>query len=293
MTKKCVVPVVPTDPCNTKGSVKSDRRVSPAIHWIFTFNNYEEDDKTKIFQILVPLCKRFVFQEETGENGTPHLQGYVELITKKRGTEIITYTNKIHWEGCNKPENAEAYCMKERTRTGEIYQYPKPIRLILPNKPWQIQLLKQLENEPDDRTVHWIWEPIGGVGKSQFAKYCMGSLNYCYCDGGRKSDIVNLVYNTDMNRCRCIMFDIDRSKKNSISYSAIEQIKNGMVCNTKFETGYKLFNSPHIVIFCNYPPDRERLSSDRWKIYEIVNMELVIWNGDPPCLEQTDFHLDD
>lgn len=81
---------------------------------------------------------------------------------------------------------------------------------------------------------------------------------------------MNLVFNQDMDECSCVMFDIPRANRGAISYASLESIKNGMVCNTKYETGVKVFNSPHIVIFANFPPeDEDLLSADRWVISEL------------------------
>ena len=66
------------------------------------------------------------------------------------------------------------------------------------------------------------------------------------------------------------MFDIPRANRGHISYASLECIKNGMVCNTKYETGVKIFNSPHVFIFANFPPDDEgQLSEDRWHIMKL------------------------
>jgi len=46
----------------------------------------------------------------------------------------------------------------------------------------------------------------------------------------------------------------------------LESIKNGLIVNTKYETGSKLFNSPHIIVFSNMSPDVSAMSMDRWKI---------------------------
>lgn len=78
---------------------------------------------------------------------------------------------------------------------------------------------------------------------------------------------MNLIFNADMDKCNCIMFDIPRANRGSISYASLESIKNGLICNTKYETGSKVFNPPHIIIFANFPPDKaDKLSKDRWKI---------------------------
>jgi hypothetical protein len=81
---------------------------------------------------------------------------------------------------------------------------------------------------------------------------------------------MNLVFNQDMDTCNVVFFDIPRNHGGKISYSSLESIKNGMVCNTKYETGVKVFNSPHIFCFANFPPDDEScLSQDRWKITQL------------------------
>ena len=91
-----------------------------------------------------------------------------------------------------------------------------------------------------------------------------------FCSGGKYSDIMNLIFNQDMDACNCVMFDIPRANQGNISYSSLESIKNGMVCNTKYETGVKVFNSPHVFCFANFPPgDENMLSPDRWVIKNI------------------------
>ena len=99
--------------------------------------------------------------------------------------------------------------------------------------------------------------------------------NTLYLSGGKYSDIMNLVFNQNMNSCRGILIDIPRANKGQISYASLESIKNGMVCNTKYETGVKIFNSPHLFVFANFPPTKpEELSADRWKIFQIVGGTL-------------------
>ena len=74
----------------------NSKQVSPARKWCFTFNNYEEGDIDKI--ISSDSSIKYSIGKETGENGTKHLQGYIEFDVKKRPTSIFKFTNKIHWE---------------------------------------------------------------------------------------------------------------------------------------------------------------------------------------------------
>jgi hypothetical protein len=149
--------------------------------------------------------------------------------------------------------------------------FPKPIKIIENLYRWQMDIESIYDNEPDDRSVYWFWEAEGNIGKSAFIKYMIVKHKVLFCSGGKHNDIMNLVFNQDMNETKCVIFDIPRSHKGGISYASLESIKNGMICNTKYETGVKVFNSPHIFVFANFPPDKpDELSNDRWIIKELL-----------------------
>ena len=116
---------------------------------------------------------------------------------------------------------------------------------------------------------------IGGVGKSALCKYLIVKHNATYIDQGKKADIINHIYNTDMDKCAGIIIDVPRNTGNKISYSAVESLLNGMIFNSKFETGMKLFNAVPIFVFSNFPPERSMMSADRWKVYEVRDNELI------------------
>lgn len=76
-----------------------------------------------------------------------------------------------------------------------------------------------------------------------------------------------------MDTCRCVIFVLPREHMNHISYSALEAVKDGLVCNMKsFKNGSKIFNPPHVYVFANYPPDTSVLSKDRWNI---INLDYM------------------
>lgn len=255
-------------------------RVVQLKKWFFTFNNYKSEDIPKLETKFKEICTKYVFQEEIGKEGTPHLQGAIWLKYKMRYTEF-NLTKKIHWEKIRNEEAALEYCQKSETSlpNSSPYKYgfppPKPaIRTITVLRPWQQNIEQILFGEPDGRSVHWFYEGIGGIGKSAFCKYMMvkHSQKVLVIQGGKLADIINIIFNNDMDNCRMIIIDIPRINRNKVSYAAIECMLNGAITNTKYETGVKLFNPVHIIIFSNYPPeDREALSADRWKV---TNLEI-------------------
>jgi len=265
-----IVPDVPRVEGNTSSSTPS---VNPALRWCFTLNNWSQLELEDIIKYVPENCKLCIIGSEVGESGTPHLQGYIEFITKKRPKSIFK-NNRIHWEVCKADRKANLnYCSKEEN---VLYEYPKKFKLKIINEDsfyqWQLDILKKIDEEPDDRSVIWVYETEGNVGKSAFTKWTVSKRNALFCNGGKAQDIINLCFNHDMETSNLIVWDMPRANKGVISYSAIESIKNGLICNTKYETGVKMFNPPHILIFSNYPPqDVEQLSKDRWLIYEIKN----------------------
>lgn len=254
---------------------KKTKPLSQRIGWFFTFNNYTKDAIDGLDALFKEICFDWIFQEEVGENGTPHLQGLIRLKKAMRWTEFSP-DKRIHWEP-QKSLKAHDYCCKLKTklqggqcRYGGSYKPKRELKLITPDWDWEIDLLQKFTYEPDDRTVYWYWSEAGNMGKSSFGKYLVAKHNCVFIDEGKKSDIMKTIMDADMDRENCIVvFDVPRDNGNKVSYKSIESIKNGMVYSPKYESGYKLFNPPHVVVFCNYEPDYTKLSADRWVVKRI------------------------
>ena len=84
-------------------------------NWMFTINN--PDIIVKPTDLLKDI-KYCIYQEEKGENGTTHYQGYVELTKSCRLSALKKQIPKAHWETRKGTrEQAITYCSKEETRT--------------------------------------------------------------------------------------------------------------------------------------------------------------------------------
>jgi len=84
-----------------------------AIHWAFTVNNPADYDLELEYANPVQYaCWNF----EIGENGTPHLQGYIMLWKKARGSVVkALLPYGTHLEVARNPTAARLYCQKADT----------------------------------------------------------------------------------------------------------------------------------------------------------------------------------
>lgn len=86
-------------------------------NWCFTLNNYTPEEEEKLKGELAHV-KYIVFQRERGhEDGTAHLQGYLELDRGMRLSFLKKINERAHWEiRRGSQEDAIKYCKKEDTR---------------------------------------------------------------------------------------------------------------------------------------------------------------------------------
>jgi len=241
----------------------------------FTYNNYKIDEIKKMETLFSEICWKGLFQSEVGEQGTPHLQGAIWLKKPMRWSEF-KLPKEINWQKLDYDKEAMEYCRKEGKDgfDGKFrwqLNIPKKLKIIEKLYEWQLDAEKYCLSEPDGQSIRWYHESEGGTGKSSFCKYMAVKHNSIVIQGGKLADIMNIIFNTDMDTVNSLIIDIPRCHKNSVSYASIECILNGMITNTKYETGRKIFNPPNIIVFSNFPPiiSEETLSIRRWKIIHL------------------------
>lgn len=241
-------------------------------HWVFTWNNYPGGAKDLI--INLGGAKIIVAQEEVGEQGTPHIQGYVEFNKKCRPMGLLP--ESVHWEKCSNVKASIEYCRKDSTRSGwrlEIGVRAKLSPKIINYRPWQAELDILLHEEPDERTINWYWEKTGCTGKTTFARdWCIKHPNETLYVSGKSADIkfgIQKFLESNKNTLKYIFIDVPRTNIDYVSYEAIESIKNGIFFSGKYESGMVMFESPHVVIFANEEPKYDKVSADRWRVLEI------------------------
>lgn len=141
---------------NTKAS-----RVVPSKYWCFTLNNYTEIEIGNLETIFSKFDIKYGYGKEVGENGTPHLQGWIESSKKIRPLETFKEMKRIHWEKRKgtREQNIK-YCAKEGTYKTNLMSNERKRELLgivsddkLYN--WQRDVLNKID-KPDDRSVFWV-----------------------------------------------------------------------------------------------------------------------------------------
>lgn len=251
------------------------KKVYRCRKYVYTLNNYNEDDPKIISRFLEYYSSKSCFGLEKGMvEGTPHIQGYMEFKNAKAWDVIV--------EQC--PPFARAWSQKARGSLENNYDYTSKENLFFfkgfnPKKlkykveienmfPWEHSIIKLLDAPPSDRTVHWYWEPLGCTGKTTFQKYLFTHRqDVCILSGkstDMKNGIVEYIKKTGETP-DIVLINIPRSVDH-VSYEGIESIKDMFFFSGKYEGGMVCGPSPHVFIFANAPPPMENLSEDRWNI---------------------------
>ena len=247
----------------------------------FTLNNWTPEEKEQLIEKIKELCAQGIFQEEIGENGTPHLQGFINLKTKSRPVGAFQIP-RIHWEKAKGTLKQNiTYCSKDDTRApGTV---PWTWKIVIPARlntvtyaelrPWQKLLVDSMKTPQQKfaRHVHWRFDD-GKQGKSIVTQHVIDHEGALVC-GGKQADIFYMIAQWVQKHgpgLPLVVFDLTRTHQNYVSYTAIESILNGYFFSGKFEATMVRFNPPRLLVFANYPPKLGALTPDRWDIRRIA-----------------------
>ena len=130
---------------------------------------------------------------------------------------------------------------------------------------WQERLYATLEQEADDRTIHWVRDTVGGQGKSAFVRHLISTRGAIQLEG----KVADMAYG--YNNQKIVCFDITRAQAEMSDhlYSFAEKLKNGFLVSTKYETKMKAFAPPHVVFFANRDCPAGVFSADRLKLHDL------------------------
>lgn len=147
--------------------------------------------------------------------------------------------------------------------------FTPPARLVGGDlRGWQADLNTRLSAPPNDRDVSFIVDENGNTGKSWFTRYLFTEKpdEVQMLSVGKRDDLAHAI---DVTKSIYI-FDVPRGGMEFLQYTILEQLKNRMVFSPKYDSKTKiLLKQPHVVVFCNEDPDRNKMSSDRYKVTNI------------------------
>lgn len=135
-------------------------------------------------------------------------------------------------------------------------------------KPWQKALLDIVEEEASDRRIHWLWEDQGNVGKSWMTTYLGVVQGATLLTAGKKADMAYIYAQKPTN---IVVFDLARTNEQYLDgvYSLAEDLKNGRVVSTKYESKTIFFRPPHVIFFANFEPNYSKWSPDRYFVKKL------------------------
>jgi hypothetical protein len=157
---------------------------------------------------------------------------------------------------------------------------------FVPN-PFQKAMIEELQAEPHNRHIYWVYDQAGHSGKSRLLTHLVAEMGAIEL-GGREVDIA-YGYNGE----RIVCFDIPRpTPLNSYAdaFVCAERLKNGAIFSTKFMCKFKKFAPPHVVFFSNNPPPEGLWTKDRLQLITLSTpppafMPFTLFGAPPPIVE--------
>lgn len=249
--------------------------------WLITWNNYTDEDIEYFKKLMETKASKYRWQKEKGANGTPHIQGAILWKSARSFSAVKKDLPKCHIEFSKNWLAIKNYCKKSDTAEGEYGESESEQRFKFTIEDplskmelyqWQKDIINIIDSPREERNIYWYWDEDGCKGKTSLARHlCIHRKNVLYLCG-KASDMKYGLYTAIKggNDVKGIIVDLVRSQESFVSYQGIEELKNGIMYNTKYESEMTIYNWPHIIIFANFEPDRNRLSSDRWNIINIL-----------------------
>lgn len=265
-------------PPSHDGSLGSPCRNTKKRAWFFTWNNYDMNSEQLLKNYFGD--SEYVIGHEVGKQGTPHLQGNVRFSSPRSFQSLHNKFPKVHWEICKNWIASKQYCKKDgdfSEKDGRTlleikldeHMHKKYDNVVW--KPWQENVLKIIQQEADERTVFWFWEPTGNIGKSFLAKYIAWKYKTVIVNG-KQNDVfhgIKSYLETKKDFPEVVIVDIPRVNANYVCYGTMEKIKDGLFYSGKYEGGMILLIPCHLIVFANFEPDTSTMSRDRWHIEKL------------------------
>lgn len=263
---------VDTEGGNTNSPSVTQKAPKQHRRWCFTLNNPEVDKVDRLLYILPDHCQAYIFSLEKGASGTQHYQGYLEFKNGKTLGGCVKLIPRAHFEVAKgtRDDNIK-YCSKAPLQGPWRHGLPEPVEdPINQMRPWQAEAVEIYKSKPDNRTIHWYWEESGGIGKTSLAKHlCL--KGDCLFVSGKASDVKYAVaeWVNSGKPLKAVIFGLPRCREGYVDYAALEEVKDGIFFNNKYEAKMVIFPAVHVFVFANFAPNLHNLSLDRWTVHDL------------------------
>lgn len=259
-----------SDSSDSSEKVGNTRQPSPSKKWCFTLNNWSKKEYEELL-LFFSSKSSFILGKETGDEGTPHLQGYVEFKTKCRLTGLKKLNTRAHWEKAKGTrEQNYVYCSKDGDFEQNFYEHIYTIKPSDKFKP-VIDLMNNYKFPEGNRKINVIVDRKGGSGKTEFVRWATQNYDRLIITGGKSADMKNQIvdgFNKTGRWPKYVIVDVPRASLGFISWTGIEEVKNMLFFSGKYEGGQIVGNKPFFLMMMNELPDLTVLSADRWNIID-------------------------
>lgn len=176
--------------------------------------------------------------------GTPLRKIKLEYGTNLQRTKHI----EIYYETLKEDNNIETFVKRHKDKT---------------LTPTQL-LIKSLLINQHERSILWVKDTFGNLGKTTLAKYLYSQNpeDTFLTTGGKSIDLCHAYKGQQL-----VIMDIPRSGQ--INYDFLEKLLNEFFTSGKYDSNTKTFKTPTILILTNNFIDTKAMSPDRYNILDI------------------------
>jgi hypothetical protein len=267
-----------------------------------------------------PIVKEAGIQREQGKKRAKiiHYQGVFILDKRVRFSTLekwlaphfpnVKWDNKQGYLNPTKSRNANEYVMKRPTRIagpwfkGEEFEAiaakneAEKFKVNITLRYWQKKICDILDSPPSNRDIWLFWEPMGGTGKTTFAKWIEQNYQDVFPLEGKahdmKNGVCNYVKNNDGRYPKIILMNLPMSLDVTyFSANGVETIKDMFFFSGKFGDGKTnpVVNGPcpHFIIFANEDLTlKYKMAADRWRVRRLPDgkgvrkeIDFEDWSG--------------
>lgn len=221
---------------------------------------------------------------------------FAEYMVKKTGCDHLRPQWPNSFQMAPPPNNKKQKVVQalinpldEINGEDNLYTYQKEI--------WQI-----IRGPVDKRKVYWYYDPKGDCGKS-FLTRClvMNEPGTTWVATGKSADIMKAIQTVvdgvpgskgkapveglGIGGLRTVIIDVPRVCHH-VPYASMEQLKNGNLFCSKYESGSLLINPVHTIVFSNSLPEWSTMSEDRWCVYKLTRSDGDVTSESVPYGQQ-------